>query len=177
MMKKAVVIICLTLAATVLICGFPLMYFYYSGILKNVADFSACEDEFEAVKDYVYNSEYASGDILGIDYNLELQRYRVFSIKRNTYDNISDELSDIIRKIKNDAFKSKDAHWNTIRIYDDCIVFVIDTGEYALVYSPGGTPSADLLPLRANENKSVRVKKAKGSWYHLIKVNRFLPLL
>lgn len=146
----------------------PWYYFSYTTRWKYVADYENYKDEFNLVRDYVY--EIRSGDEEGwfLVSNSEKYGRTLFDPRDNNYLSMPDEVSNALAVIDKEAFKHKDAQFDVIRYRHNDIAFCIRNGRYALVYSPDGKLDIEELLLRSEQIDSLKHKRISDDWYHVL---------
>ena len=153
------------LAIVIFVC-IPLglwLSFYYVSIWSEVASYEEYADDFNVVKNYIA-AEFPNETDKYLSVSVTSgQGRRLFDPDTDEYLQVPDDVLSSLEVIDKEAFPSKDANFNTIRIYKDRISFGIENGSYELVYSPEQKPTW----LNSPENTKVFVKKIGDGWYHV----------
>lgn len=138
----------------------PLLYYANSVLWENSAEFDTYETEFVLIKDYALTKRSDTERVL--IYN----RQDITLIDCGTLERLTppDDVKTALDTIAKNAFPCKYATFDTVRIYDDCVSFVIENGQYGLVYSP----TKKTAGIAEGKDSGFIVKKIRGGWYHVV---------
>ncbi len=75
------------------------------------------------------------------------------------------EVGESLRTIDTHGFPHKDANFYMITVYPDRVAFHIESGRYALIYSPKERPRWIFEP---NDEHKIRVRRIGNGWYHVV---------
>ena len=167
-MKKLIKWTLIVLAIVIVACflgrAFILLWFSHTNTWAHSAEFDQYGADFQVVKDYIqaqYPNEYDK--YLSVGHSGGVYLYDPDTGEKLQLP--SDVLASL-EAISSNGFPHKDADLDVIRIHGDRITFSTTNGQYALVYSPSGTPTWVNSP---DETKMASVKTIGDGWYHVAK--------
>lgn len=139
---------------------YPVLRYAYEVLWENSAEFDAYETEFCLIKDYA------------LTLSTDAERVLLYNRKNITFTDCKtleklmppDDIKTAVETIDHNAFPCKYATFDTIRIYDGCVCFVIESGQYALIYSPDKKPTG----IAQKEDSGFIAKKIRDGWYHVV---------
>ena len=167
-MKKHAIQIFVILAITIIIVSCVLtvlcVVFRYTHLWKLSADFETYADDFTVLKNYIQAEFPNKIDKCLLVSTSDGQGIRLFDLDNDEYLQVPDDVLSSLEVIDKEGFPDLDANFDIIRIHKGRISFGIESGHYALVYSPDQKPSWLNSP---DENIKVKVKTIGDGWYHV----------
>ena len=141
----------------------PIVWFYYVSIWSESASYEEYAKDFNVVKNYIA-AEFPNETDKYLAVSVASgQGIRLFDPDVGKYLQVPEDVLLSLEIIDKEAFPSKDANFDIIRIYKGRISFGIENGSYELVYSPEEKPSW----LNSPKDTKVFVKKIGNGWYHV----------
>ena len=169
-MKKLTIQVLIILIITIIVVScvliVPRLIFHHILLWKSSADFEACADDFNVVKNYIAAEFPNETNKWLLVSSAGGQGTRLSDPDINEYLQAPSNVISSLEAIDKNGFPDKYADLDVIRIHTGRISFCVD-GWYALVYSPNEKPSWVNLP---NEDCEIRVKSIGEGWYHVVKV-------
>ena len=157
----AVLIIVVSVLAVKYVC--PIISFHYSNTWKLCADYEEYADDFNLVKDYITTKFPNETDkVIIVSYNKE-NGNGLYDPDNMFFLTLPSDVASALNTICLNGFPNKDSTLGSIRINKEKISFVVDKGNYALVYSP------DKRPSRFYKDGGTKTQKIQDGWYHVVK--------
>ena len=152
--------------------GISILVFSINDTWKTAADFEDYASDFTAVKDYVAET-YAGSEgkhffvvrrLTGVGADRK-RLVTLYDIDMHEDIELPPEVGESLRTIAAHGFPHKDAHFSMITVYPDRVAFHIESGRYALIYSPKERPRWIFEP---NDEHKIRVRRIGNGWYHVV---------
>lgn len=137
--------------------------FYYVSVWSESVSYEEYAKDFNVVKNYIATEFPNETDKYLAVSVTSGQGIRLYDPDADEYLQVPDDVLSSLEIIDKEAFPSKDANFDIIRIYKSRISFGIENRSYELVYSPEEKPSW----LNSPKYTNVFVKKIGDGWYHV----------
>ena len=158
-------------ALILILAAIPVSLIIYTHNVMNwkiAADFENYSAEFNLVKDYIKSIFPNEADKYVTVVANKGDKILLYDPDTSEYLSVPDDVEAALRLLRDKAFCDKDANFDIIRIHNERILFCIEKGYYAVVYSPDEKPTW----LRYNhrndkDDNPVIVKSLGNGWYHV----------
>ncbi len=168
-MKRKGLIIATSVVFAVVLCALcarrPILRyrFYKTALWQFNADYKACAEDFNTVKDY-FSDNYQGGPDKLFSVSMGHNSIRVFDLDAKEYVELPDNIVSSLDNISKNGFTYKDSVFDTISVKGRRISFGIENNHYCLVFSPDERPKWIHSP---DDGEKIAVKRIGGGWYHV----------
>jgi flagellar biosynthesis regulator FlaF len=143
----------------------------WGNCVKN-EDFNARYEDFltvaQVAEKYIDEAEKTGNRCLLLEYDQQSKKYNLYYLiigSKNERVELSNQEQKSLSSV-DEAFKSKDARLDGLRVFKNRISFETDNGQYTLVYSiDDSKPTFLNLP---GKDPNFYVRKIRDHWYHVV---------